>query len=119
MTDGLLDLADVRVSVRDGAADAVVVDLEPPPDGYSPGQAWIGAAVRGAEQALSELSRSHPTAGGRAVTIRQILGTVSDTRPPAVACAAGLAVWRAAAVDLPEPAVQWGRDLHLIYPSAV
>ncbi len=118
MTDGLLDLAEVTVRVAKSTADRVLVDLVPPTDGYPPADDWVRAATRGAEQALSELGRSRPGRRPLAVTLTRILGTVSDTRPVAVQCATGLAVWRAAAGDGSEPDIRYGRNLHLTFPPA-
>ena len=117
-TNGKLDLADVTVVVSGDSATGIKTDLVRPPDAYETPTLWISAAIEGAELALWELrDRGRPT-DGRLVTLTEIRGTVSDTRPQAVRCAAATAVWNAFAPDLPEPAVDWVADLRLLFPAA-
>ncbi len=90
VTDGLLDLAEVtvRVSVVGGRPGRPSTSTDRRTDTRRPRPGWT-AATAGAELGLSELSRSRPGRRRHAVTIAQILGTVSDTRPVAVQCASG------------------------------
>ena len=115
---GRADVATVTVRLSPAEAAGVVADLDPPPDGYPPPANWVRAAVQGAEAALARLVDNGLTADLWRVTVTQILGTVSDTRPCAVRCAGGMAVWQGIIPTGPQPIPSGGVRLRLTYPAA-
>jgi hypothetical protein len=80
---------------------------------------WIAAAERGARSALTHMARHNLIKGGWDVRIQQIIGSVSDTTPDAIACAAGMAIWIGLLSNCARPEVTATTPLRLKWPSVL
>ena len=78
---------------------------------------WIAAAERGARSALTHMAKHDLLKEGWEVRIQQIIGSVSDTTPDAVACATGMAIWIGLLNDCARPEITATRPMRLKWPS--
>jgi hypothetical protein len=108
VVNGRVAFAEVAVVLRPGGRNEVTNGPE-----ACDSPAWCRAAARGAVNVLSFLTTNKLATGSWTVQIKQITGSVSDTRSDAIACASGLAVWKALMPRIPEPDIQSQRVMRL------
>jgi hypothetical protein len=107
---GRTRFARVEVTVTPGGDSvAVVNDL---PEKTAPGSgelargldpSWETAALDGIREALGRASRNGTPGTGCRVDLVRVIGSLVDTTPDAIRCAAALATWRAFDKAGPEP----------------
>lgn len=122
---GITHFARVQVQVHPG--DDVLEIEDGLPESIDPGKGevnrqanptWVDAALNGIREAVQLGQQQGAIHTGCRVVLTRLVGTAVDTRPDAVFCAAGLAIWDA--LGNPSPALQAyfdGEHWNLMLPT--
>jgi hypothetical protein len=78
---------------------------------------WVEAALEGMTAAGAAACSRHEPGGGFRLRLIRLLGTVVDTTPDVVRCAAALAAWEAMNLAAPPEPQFDGREWTLAFPA--